>query len=163
MTPFWPTGQDVAATGDLSALHDVVLPAPVPTGPVAPGWALVWPALAIFFVVLTVQCWRRHRALAYRREALVACARLRGSGLSAELPVLLKSVALRAFPRKRVASLSGPAWSRFLDETGGGGCFGAGAGKDLSRAAYGRGSEVRDAAALFDAAEAWIRARGPAS
>ncbi|MEO0653173.1 MAG: DUF4381 family protein, partial [Planctomycetota bacterium] len=58
-------------------------------------------------------------------------------------------------------ALSGPAWARFLDRTGGGGRFEAGLGASLERLAF-AGVEPEDPDALLAVAERWIRAQGGA-
>jgi hypothetical protein len=57
-------------------------------------------------------------------------------GASAELPTLIKRVALSAYPRERVASLTGEQWLAFLDQTGHTDAFTKGAGRWLARLAY---------------------------
>lgn len=150
-----------ADAASLSRLNDVVLPPGVSLAPSAPGWTLVGLTVVVFLVVLAVTLFRRHRALRYRRAALARLQDLRAANEPAALPTLLKRVALCAYPRAEVAALSGGAWTRFLDRTGGKGAFAKGPGADLAALAY-RGPFDRRGEALFDAAEAWIRAQGPA-
>jgi hypothetical protein len=57
-------------------------------------------------------------------------------GSEAELPILIKRVALSAYPRERVASLTGEQWLAFLDQTGHTDVFTMGAGRWLARLAY---------------------------
>lgn len=147
----------------LERLHDLVLPAPTPFWPPAPGW--LW--LLGFAVVVTVTLllvgfarWQRNR---YRREALSELARLESRSGQAdvlvELSELLKRTALTAYPRSQVAALSGPSWFAFLDGVAGT-RFSAGLGDKLEQALY------RSAAAALEPAEldasirevrAWIR------
>jgi len=113
---------DPAVRAAFEKLADVAVPAPVPWVPATWGWA----ALAIALVALAawaIMRWRRHRAAnRYRVEALAELARLerrlpdaseREDALTA-LPELLKRVALAAWARPEVASLSGTAWVAFL-------------------------------------------------
>jgi hypothetical protein len=81
---------------------------------------------------------------------------------AANLPAvaeLLKRVALAAYPRDRVASLTGPDWLAFLDETGGTTQFSAGSGRPIGDAAYSRpplpwtDSQLAD---VWTAARHWI-------
>ncbi len=158
--------QAVQRAGDLSRLHDIVTPPPVSLWPSAPGWWLVGAALLVLAVVAVIEFARRRRALRYRRAALVELAALRDAAPDAQLPRLLKRVALVAHPRAEVAALSGPDWWSFLDRTGGDGRFATGAGAALDACSYGSPlAPRRDAAATtaapFDAAELWIRAQGP--
>ena len=155
--------QAAQSAGDLSRLHDIVTPPPVSLWPSAPGWWLVGAALFVLLLVAAVESARRWRALRYRRAALVELAALRSSGHDAQLAPLLKRVALVAHHRDQVAALTGPAWWSFLDSTGGKGRFSAGAGAALDACSYGPTHDDSAAAPPFDAAEAWIRAQGPAA
>jgi hypothetical protein len=77
------------------------------------------------------------------------------------LPALVKRVALAAWPRERVAPLSGPALLAFLDQTGRTQTFQLGAGKALAVLAY----DAQTVAALdnehitplFSAVREWIK------
>ena len=111
---------DLAAT--LAALHDIVVPAPVPWWPPAPGWYAV---LALAVALAGWGAWRlyrRWRANAYRRTALrrlaairaaLAVRRRRAAALT-DLATLLRRAALHVAPRdagrgafgRRVARLS---------------------------------------------------------
>lgn len=100
----------------LDNLRDIVEPLPVSWWPPAFGW---WALLALILLALTViatRAWRRWRANAYRREAL---RELESATSLPEIAETIKRTALAAFPRSDVASLSGPAWNRWLGETGG--------------------------------------------
>ena len=79
--------------------------------------------------------------------------------------VLIREVALTAFPRGRVAGLTGEAWLSFLDgtrpDTGARGGFVSGPGRWLADAAYVAPSalDALDAAEvehLFALAERWV-------
>ncbi|WP_087687549.1 DUF4381 domain-containing protein [Pandoraea sp. PE-S2R-1] len=133
---------DVAATATdlptLKALADIVTPP-------APSWmpqTIGWPIAAALLLVGTLwfawRTWRRYRANRYRREALAQLEQwavaLRSPDPSAagdadtasraralrEIAVLLKRVALSAWPRETVASLTGNAWVAFLRTSHGG-------------------------------------------
>lgn len=121
-TPSPPT--DPVTEAALRSLKDIAVPAPASWMPQTWGWALVAIILAILVIVTLWHWLRRYRANAYRREALGQLA-----GLEAEihnplkrteaiqsLAILLKRVALAAWPREDVASLSSAAWVRFLKE-----------------------------------------------
>ena len=54
----------------------------------------------------------------------------------AEIPVLVKGIALAFGPRSEVASLTGDAWLQFLDRSYGGSGFTEGPGRLLPTIAY---------------------------
>ena len=97
----------------LDKLHDFYQPSPPAWTPQTAGWytlfAVVGPLL-IWAIVHLVRTWFANR---YRRVALRELPLLQPSEFSA----LLKRTALAAWPREKVASLSGAAWLNFLDET----------------------------------------------
>lgn len=95
-------------------LRDIVVPEPPPLWPPASG---AWVILIIVLCVLTALflLWRRARdRSAYRRAGL---ALLDGAGTAHEVDVILKRVALAAFPRPQVAPLYGDSWVAFLETT----------------------------------------------
>jgi hypothetical protein len=106
-------------------LRDIVIPDPVGLWPPAP---FVWVLLGAGCLGLAVLIWRgvvRWRARAYRREGLARLSQIEGRLLArgeaaaalADLSVLLKRVALAAFPRRQVAPLYGENWLAFLDSS----------------------------------------------
>ncbi|MEE4377430.1 MAG: DUF4381 domain-containing protein [Candidatus Competibacteraceae bacterium] len=137
-------------TASLANLHDIVMPEAVPWWPPASGWygigllALV----GLGWLLLTMR--RRWVAQLYRRQALAELGQLqealqypeqRQSAL-AELPVLLKRAALAAWPRPRVAELSGSDWWRFLDQNADGSRFAATHGESLQKLTYQKDSAL---------------------
>ena len=98
----------------LDNLRDIIVPGPPPLWPPAPEvWLLlmvVIAGVAIFFF----QRRRQRRANAYRRAGLSL---LPQAGTVHEISVILKRVALAAFPREQVASLYGDEWAAFLSQT----------------------------------------------
>lgn len=104
--------------------------------------------LGIILLAAGILLYQRRRAIkrnAYRRAGL---ALLKGAGSMHDVSVILKRVALAAFPREQVASLYGADWSDFLQQT----C----AGRDFSLIAQAE----PDAAAsrnVIRLATAWIR------
>ena len=116
-------GRDDKMTPDptsLDRLHDIVAPPPVPWWPPAPGWYFVLGILAVAGIALTIRGIHRWQSNRYRREALAEWQRLqpllvaddtRAEAL-ASLAELLKRTALSAFPRRRVASLTGDGVAR---------------------------------------------------
>jgi len=122
-------GVDPAIEAALAKLADVMVPQPPSLLPQTWGWLV----LAVVALVLAgwqiVRVRRRRAANRYRVEALAQLARLEAQlGADArsraaalrEVPPLLKRVALAAWPRERVASLSGPEWLAFLRSGGAG-------------------------------------------
>jgi len=96
----------------LENLRDIVAPEPPPLWPPAPG---VWVLLIVVLAMITALFlwWRRARAhSAYRRAGL---ALLKTARTTRDVNVILKRVALAAFPRPMVASLYGDEWAVFLD------------------------------------------------
>jgi hypothetical protein len=109
------------------------------------------------------------RRTRYRRDALGELAaiqlRLRAGDRAAalaELDLLLKRVALAAYPRADVASLAGDAWLAFLDRSSRGGRFTGAEGRPLGDLPFApdeaRQSMSTDAVlALTAAAREWIK------
>jgi hypothetical protein len=110
----------------LERLQDLVVRPPVPWWPPALGWYALGAILLGLVVYGMVRAVRRWRANAYRRVALAELQRLvvhPGNGSSAadtlaETAELLKRVALAAFPRTDIASLTGEGWISWLHHTG---------------------------------------------
>jgi len=98
----------------LSNLRDIVVPDAPPFWPPAAG---LWVALGLVALVLLFAGWRVYTARrrnAYRRAGLL----LLGDAKTAhDVSVVMKRVALAAFPREQVASLYGEEWVAFLRET----------------------------------------------
>jgi len=151
----------------LAGLHDNVVPQPVSLFPATPPWLVVLALLLGALVWAVVRVLQRHRRSLYRRQA---AAELRGiearlgsrEAALADLPVLVKRVALHLAPREEVAALSGPSWLAFLDRTWKGNAFRAGPGRLLPEIGYGtparlaaiQPAEVQGLLALL---RAWLR------
>ena len=106
-------------------LRDIVIPEPVGLWPPAP---FVWMFFGALCLGLAALIWRwvaRWRAGAYRREGLAFLSQIEGrlsaqggeAAALSDLSILLKRVALAAFPRRQVASLCGENWLKFLDSS----------------------------------------------
>lgn len=113
-----PTNQDA-----LAELKDIHLPPPVDQLALAPGW---WILLALGLMLLGWLIWLAHlhwKKNRYRRlgaSELKACLAAFQEHKNPETFLMeynriLKRVALSAFPRSQVASLTGEAWVNFLD------------------------------------------------
>lgn len=103
---------------------DVVSADPISWWPPAVGWWFVMGLVALWSLVYLIQRIRRWLRDRYRREALHLLEQIDASSEKGQLArlvqidSLLKRVALAAYPRERVASLSGIEWMRFLESTG---------------------------------------------
>src|SRR5690242_4528495 len=122
--------------GSLSGLHDIVVGPSASWWPSTPAWLLLGALLVIGICLVTawmIISWRENR---YRRAGLWELQQLEHSpsqdhaGLVA-LAEILKRVALVAYPRRQVASLSGKDWLNFLDRTLGTTQFSTGPGRQL--------------------------------
>ncbi len=138
----------------LDRLHDIIVPAPVPWWPPAPGWYWVLGFVLVLLLVVSLRAFVRWQHNRYRREALAELAReevalqtpeRRASTLLA-LSELLKRTALTAFSREQVATLTGPEWFAFLDGTAKGSNLSDALGPTLENAVY----DPRKVAALDD-------------
>ncbi len=151
----------------LHGIAEIHLPSPVPWTPSAPGWTILW---VLLLMAGTWTAWRlfsRWRRNAYRRRALGLLKSVRRRTLPgdkaalAALPRLLKNAALKAYPRSRVASLSGEKWIAFLEDHCPDPGFRDQAGRHLTAIAY-EAPETwsiteQEAARLFALVERWIR------
>ena len=150
-------------------LRDIVVPEPMGFWPLAPG---VWVLLGVAGWGLAILIWRRYalwRAGAYRRAGLACLAQIEGqlanpgseAAVQHELSVLLKRVALAAFPRKQVAPLYGDSWLKFLDSTCEGCTFMNGPGHHLADAVYADSKvspfNADDCKQLFNLTRIWIK------
>jgi hypothetical protein len=142
---------------DLSHLADIAVPSPIAWWPPAPGWWILAVALMVALAILAGEAIRRYRRNAYRRIALAELAAIRPTndpaGLMA-ISAVLKRVALVAYPRIEVASLTGAAWLAFLDRTAGTEAFTKGPAAGLDQAAF-AASEAKTEAILA-AARRWV-------
>ena len=108
----------------LAALNPLREPQLIGWWPLAPGWWLLLALLLLCLGVVLVFLLRRHRRNAYRRQALRQLHEIyrqygedqQQQRCIAATNALLKSVAIRAYPQKDVASASGEAWLLFLNQ-----------------------------------------------
>lgn len=99
-------------SASLQNLRDIVVPEAPPLWPPAPG---VWVLLVIILAVvlaLFLWWWRARQRNAYRRAGL---ALLENARTTRDINIVLKRVALAAWPRAVVAPLYGADWTGFLD------------------------------------------------
>jgi Domain of unknown function (DUF4381) len=95
----------------LDKLHDFYQPPPPAWTPQTVGWYVLFAIAGLLLIWMAIHFVRRWFANRYRREALHELPLLQPSEFSA----LLKRTALAAWPREKVASLSGAPWLTFLD------------------------------------------------
>jgi hypothetical protein len=100
-------------TAPLDKLHDFYQPPPPAWTPQTIGWYVVFAVIALLALWMAIHSLRRWLSNRYRREALRELALLQPEQFS----TLLKRTALSAWPRDKVASLSGDAWLKFLNES----------------------------------------------
>jgi hypothetical protein len=156
-------------TLDFNRLQDIVVPPAVSYRPQTIGWYVVGAILLLLVAWLGSRIIAHRRATRYRRvalEELVAIEQRLTEGERStalvDLNALVKRVALVAYPRDRVASLSGAAWLSFLDATFHGTGFSAGDGKALADLPYQSAGQREQfagdhARALVALVRRWIR------
>ncbi|MEM9383081.1 MAG: DUF4381 domain-containing protein [Planctomycetota bacterium] len=146
--------------GSLARLHDIVAADPAPAWPPAPGWIFVLAILVAAASATAVALTLRWRANAYRRAATRELERVLAEEDWPRLSEVLKRTALAAFPRERVAGLTGSAWLAFLDRTGGTREFTEGPARALETLAFDPAAAERvsdaDARAAQRSCAAWV-------
>ena len=147
-------------------LRDIHLPDPVSWWPPGPGWWLL-PVVAALVYLLMLSLARRVRGAArrrrVRRQALRELAHIESDyavsgdpGRTLErVSILLRRVAVTAFPDRRIAGLAGAAWASWIRRTGPRDLE-AGAVSALVHGPYSRSPQV-PAPAVLRAARSWIR------
>ena len=144
----------------IELMHELVLPDPVSRLPEGPGWWLLAGWLTAVSALLLARFLERLRRNRYRRTAAAALADIarkadsNPAAAASAIAVLLKQTALVAFPRDKVASLTGSDWARFLRESADGDAVIDAAADRLASAAY---RPDADGGQLVAAAERWIR------
>ena len=98
----------------LSNLQDIVAPAAPPFWPLAPGAWLVLLILLLSAGLLCTTLFLRRKQNRYRRAGLLL---LTTAVTVHDVSVILKRVALAAFPQEQVASLYGADWQMFLEKS----------------------------------------------
>ncbi len=145
----------------LDMLKPIPEPEPISMFPATEGW--IWLGLALLAALGLAGRWgwRKWQANAYRRAALAELDTSRNN--PAAVAAILRRAALVAYPRRRVAPLTGPVWTRFLEETCEGADFGGAAGAALAEAPYRGGAAASPE--LTEQARHWLkkhRAEAPA-
>ena len=109
----------------LAQLRDIHQPNMVGSWPLAPGWWFLATLTLVMLIKLISRGFRHWRDNRYRREAIKEINELLNDWhyhqddkvYLISLQELLKRVALTAFSRDDVASLTGEAWVQFLDRS----------------------------------------------
>ncbi len=151
----------------IRGIAEIQYPAPVPWTPSAPGWILLWGILLLAGVWMLTRLFSRWKQNAYRRQALRLLEKVKQRSFPGDktalcaLPRLLKNTALKAYPRSRVASLSGEEWIAFLESRCPDPGFRSHAGRHLTAISY-EDPETwsftqEQAAQVFSLVNRWIR------
>jgi len=156
--------------GVLDGLVELSMPEPIGWSFDAPGWRALIVVALVYGAYRSWRRWQQWKANAYRREGLCELNELRQCAdwqqRARRLPVVLKSVALHAFPRDQVASLSGDDWIAFLTRANKGG-FDPEAAMVLNAVAYQAPAEWTFGASAVERCERavreWIASHGGVS
>lgn len=154
----------------LEGLKEIALPEPVAYTPQTTAWYILF---GVVFLLLTLGIFRlisRWKSNRYRRQALSQLKTIEASlnnnrelvNISGQIPLLVKWTTLQAFPRERVARLSGDKWLNFLDNSYGGKEFSSGSGQLLPQLAYSTRERLKklssnDIQLLIALLRRWIR------
>jgi hypothetical protein len=149
----------------LAQLHALREPGTIGWWPLAPGWWVLLAIAVLLLATLAFYCYRRYRANAYRRQACLQLRALYGDWRSNDdntrylgaVNALLKSVALRAFPRRDVASRNGTQWVAFLNQTHSTSTGAALFDEDFATAAYRPEHSSMDCEKIYLSASKWIK------
>jgi hypothetical protein len=141
-------------TAPLGKLHDFYQPPPPAWTPQTIGWYVVFAIVGLLTLWLIIHSIRRWLTNRYRREAMRELAVLPPDQFS----TLLKRTALAAWPREKVASLSGEAWLEFLNKTAGTDIFRHTPGNQIEETALRRAAMSGDDERVLRGITAeWIR------
>jgi hypothetical protein len=135
--------------------------------PLAPGWWILIIVCLLSMLVLLYSIRRRHK----NRNFKLASQELRrisnhharnrdNQSLLLNLSRWLRQVSLIAFPRRKIAGMTGVAWLEFLDEVMGHSEFRRGPGQVFATAVYSRQLEFDDDRILA-LCEAWMTSLKP--
>jgi hypothetical protein len=104
----------------LAQLKDIHLPDAVSWWPLAPGWWILGALLVAGLAYTGHFLWQRHHAFTYRRQALQQIKQLPSNSQHqriTDLFVLLKRVAVSAYPELNLSSLNQAEFIDFLKKT----------------------------------------------
>lgn len=148
----------------LQQLKDIHLPFAIHAWPIAPGWVMLYIAIAIlmsYAVYLWHQRKKRRYTVNYALKQLKQLQELTQNNpdninIAAEISILIRRTALSYFQRDVIAGLSGQAWLKFLNESGCTNQF-TQAGQLLIDAPYQKHNSI-DIAPLFALTQNWLQA-----
>ena len=158
-TPVMPNQQQTLE------LADIHLPASPSAWPPAPGWWIT-SVLIVALLAMAILKFLRFRALKrqqqYTLQALTSLEeellKAKSTKALAEMNILLRRLALTYFPRKKIASLTGAEWLKFLDESGHTTNFSKGAGQILADVPYLKHiPDSADLNGLSEAVKKWVK------
>ena len=105
----------------LSNLEPILMPEPVPFEPVTIGWYIVFGMVIVLLLVTAYRLFKKYQQNAYRRRSVKKLLDLKSeinkahpSQLTETISTILKTTALKSYPRQKVAKLSGKDWQNFL-------------------------------------------------
>lgn len=104
----------LAESHSLDNLRDIVIPEAPSLWPFSTGLWLALIVMAAILIYVALQWYSAHKRDAYRRAGLSL---LDGARTVHDVSVILKRVALAAYPREQVAPVYGDQWLKFLDST----------------------------------------------
>jgi Ca-activated chloride channel family protein len=139
----------------LEGLNDIVTPESIPLVPQTIGWLVLLIVVIVATLAIVVVVRRRYRRNAYRREAL----EIVNDTPLAELPALVKRVALVHAPRSDIAALTGDEWLQYLDRSYGGNGFTEGPGRILATLSFdpSAAAQVASTEELRALISTWVR------
>lgn len=160
-------------TNLLQNLRGIHLPSPISMWPKTFGWYILIALLIILTLTMTVKLYRYYFKKSCQKKLINELHRLTTLYFTspteslAKISILLRRIALAAFPRKEVAGLNGEAWLKFLDREvqEKNGRFVSGVGRVLISAPYQSKQSIManrskmdvDIKALAQIIENWIR------
>ena len=102
-----------------NSIGKLIEPEPIAYSFNTPGWYLVLGLLLVTVLFVAIFQYRKYYKNKYRRDALkqIRSFARQKNGLVYNINKLLKSMAIRLFGRRKVASLNGTEWFAFLQST----------------------------------------------
>lgn len=102
-------------------LEPITAPPPIPAWPPQPGWYVIGAILLMGIVFLLREFYLKRKRNEYRKISLQELEKVKSMPIDEkafrQLNLILKSTALYAFKREKVASLTGKAWLQFLESS----------------------------------------------